>query len=125
MKHASPAHSVLLAQPEELCNLDLDAHFRADYVHKTLKCHFKLFNVNLTSCVYSALVSAIYVIGIARFFLFSFYVLQLLRAYLVHVFKHVFSIFKQHYTYFYTHFHPHVFLKNTNNVTRIILLNGP
>ena len=76
VKCASPAHSVLLAQPEELCNLDLDAHFQADYVHKTLKCHFKLFNVNLTSCVYSALVSAIYVLESQGFF--SFYVLQLL-----------------------------------------------
>ena len=87
MKHASPAHSVLLAQPEELCNLDLDAHFRADYVHKTLKCHFELFNINLTSCVYSALVSAIYVlesqVSFFFFFLFFFYVLQLLSFFLL------------------------------------------
>ena len=27
-----------------------------------------------------------------------------LRAHLVHVFKYIFSIFKQHYTYFYTFF---------------------
>ena len=88
MKHASPAHSVLLAQPEELCSLDLDAHFQADYVHKTLKCHFELFNVNLTSCVYSALVSAIYVLesqvpsSFFFFFFFFFNVLQLLSFFL-------------------------------------------
>lgn len=40
------------------------------------ECHFKLFNVNLTSCVYSALVSATYVLESQGFF--SFYVLQLL-----------------------------------------------
>ena len=72
VKHASPAHSVLLAQPEELCNSDLDAHFQADYVHKTLKCHFELFNINLTSCVYSALVSAIYVLE-SQVSFFSFF----------------------------------------------------
>ena len=47
-----------------------------------------------------------------------------LRACLVHVFKHMFSVFKQHYTYFHTLFHLHVFSKNTNNVTRTTLPNG-
>jgi len=45
-------------------------------------------------------------------------------AHLVHMFKHIFSVFKQHYTYFYTLFYSHVFLKNTNNVTRTTLPNG-
>ena len=44
---------------------------------------------------------------------------------LVHVFKYMFSIFKQHYMYFHTLFHPHVFSKNTNNIIRITLPNGP
>ena len=47
-----------------------------------------------------------------------------LRVCLVHVFKHMFLVFKQHYTYFYTLFHPHVFLKNTKNVIRTTLPNG-
>ena len=46
------------------------------------------------------------------------------RACLVYVFKHMFSIFKQHYIYFYTLFHLHVFLKNTNNITRTTLPNS-
>ena len=33
-------------------------------------------------------------------------------------------MFKQHYTYFYTLFHPHIFSKNTNNITRITLPTG-
>ena len=33
-------------------------------------------------------------------------------------------MFKQYYTYFYMLFYSYVFLKNTNNVTRIILSNG-
>ena len=33
-------------------------------------------------------------------------------------FKQQFSVFKQHYTYFHIFFHPHVFSKNTNNVTK-------
>ena len=37
---------------------------------------------------------------------------------LVQEFKYMFSVFKQHYTYFHTFFHPHVFPKNTNNVTK-------
>ena len=41
------------------------------------------------------------------------------------LFKQQFSMFKQHYTYFHTLFHPHVFPKNTNNVTRTALPNGP
>ena len=36
----------------------------------------------------------------------------------------MFSVFK-HYTYFHILFHPHVFLKNTNNVTRTMLPNCP
>ena len=47
-----------------------------------------------------------------------------LSACLVHVFKHMFSVFKQYYTYFRTLFHPHVFPKNTNNITRTTLPNG-
>ena len=39
-------------------------------------------------------------------------------------FKRMFSIFK-HYIYFHIFFHSQVFLKNTNNVTIITLLNGP
>ena len=38
------------------------------------------------------------------------------RARLVHVFKHMFSIFKQHYTYFHIHFYPHVFPKKQKTV---------
>ena len=37
----------------------------------------------------------------------------------------MFSIFKQYYTYFHTLFHPHLFLKNKNNITKITLPNGP
>ena len=37
----------------------------------------------------------------------------------------MFSVFNQHCTYFYILFHPHIFPKNTNNVTRIMLPNGP
>jgi len=33
-------------------------------------------------------------------------------------------MFKQHYTYFQTLFHPHVFPKNTNNITKNLLPNG-
>ena len=40
-------------------------------------------------------------------------------------FKHMFLVFKQHYTHFHTFFHPHVFPKNINNFTRIMLPNGP
>ena len=36
------------------------------------------------------------------------------------VFKHMFLVFKQHYTYFYILFHSHIFLKDTNNITRTI-----
>ena len=39
-------------------------------------------------------------------------------------FKQPILIFKQHYTYFYTFFYPHVFPKNTKNITRITLPNG-
>ena len=41
----------------------------------------------------------------------------------MYVFKHMLSVFKQHYTYFHTFFHPHIFPKNTNNVTRTTLPN--
>ena len=47
------------------------------------------------------------------------------KARLVHLFKHMFSVFKQHYTYFHTFFNSHVFSKNTNNVTRTTLSNRP
>ena len=40
-------------------------------------------------------------------------------------FKQYFSIFKQHYIYFHTLFHSHEFSKNTNNVTKTTLPNGP
>ena len=51
------------------------------------------------------------------------WLLEQIREYLVLVFKQQFSVFKQYYTYFHTFFHPHVFLKNTNNVTRTTLPN--
>ena len=35
---------------------------------------------------------------------------------LVHEFKYMFSIFKQHYTYFFTFFHLHLFLKKLKTV---------
>ena len=44
---------------------------------------------------------------------------------LVHVFKHMFSVCKQYYTYFHIFFHTHVYSKNTNNVIRTMLPNGP
>ena len=34
-----------------------------------------------------------------------------LRACLIHMFKHIFSNFKQHYMYFYTLFHLYLFFK--------------
>ena len=51
-------------------------------------------------------------------------ILNEIWARLVHEIKQQFLVFKQHYTYFFTFFHPHVFLKNTNNVTRTTLPNG-
>ena len=39
------------------------------------------------------------------------------------VFKHMFLVFKQHYTYFYIFFHLYIFLKDTNNITRTTLPN--
>ena len=33
---------------------------------------------------------------------------RIIKVHLVHVFKYIFSIFKQHYTYFYILFHPHI-----------------
>ena len=44
---------------------------------------------------------------------------------MVHVFKQMFLVFKQYYTYFHTLFHLHIFSKNTNNVTRTRLPNDP
>ena len=45
----------------------------------------------------------------------------LLRLYLVCQFKHMFSIFKQHYNYFYRFFHSHVFLYIfSNNKTHVL-----
>ena len=37
------------------------------------------------------------------------------KPYLIHHFKYMFSVFKQHYTYFYILFHLHVFSKKTKN----------
>ena len=48
-----------------------------------------LFNINLI----------IYILNIFIPLIFTFW------AYLVHVFKHIFSVFKQYYIYFYTLFH--------------------
>ena len=48
---------------------------------------------------------------------------SIFMAHLIYVFKLVFLFFKQYYTYFYTLFHPHIFLKNANNVTRTTLPN--
>ena len=47
------------------------------------------------------------------------------RPHLVKHLKHMFSVFKQHYTHFHTLFHSHVFQKNTNNITQTPLPNGP
>ena len=47
------------------------------------------------------------------------------RGRLVHVLKHMFSVFKQYFTHFHTPFHSHVFPKNTNNATKTTLPNGP
>jgi len=48
-----------------------------------------------------------------------------LRVCLVHILKHMFLVFKQYYTYFHIFFHPHVYQKNTNNITQTPLLNRP
>ena len=40
----------------------------------------------------------------------------ILMAHLVHKFKHMFSVFKQYYTYFHITFHPHVFSKKLKTV---------
>ena len=53
------------------------------------------------------------------------YVFFILRGCLVRYFGLQFSVFKQHYTYFHALFHPRVFLKNTNNVTKITLPKDP
>ena len=37
----------------------------------------------------------------------------------------IFLVFKQHSSYFHILFHPHIFPKNTNNVTRTTLPNSP
>ena len=44
---------------------------------------------------------------------------------LVEHLKHMIFVFKQHYTHFYALFDPHVFQKNTNNITQTPLSNGP
>ena len=49
----------------------------------------------------------------------------LLRSRLIELFKSMFSVFKQYYTYFYTFFHSHVFLNNTNNITKQPLMSMP
>ena len=48
-----------------------------------------------------------------------------LRCLGIHVFEHMFSVFKQYYTYFHTLFHPHIFLKKLKTVVQIYILNGP
>ena len=40
---------------------------------------------------------------------------------LVEMFKNLFSVFKQYYTYF----HLYIIQKNTNNITQTFLPNGP
>jgi len=40
-------------------------------------------------------------------------------------FEQQFLVFKQSYMYFHTLFHPYVFPKNINNVTRTMLPNWP
>ena len=50
--------------------------------------------------------------------------IYLLRRRLVRYFEQQFSVFKQYYMYFHTLFHPHIFSKNTNNVTKTTLTNG-
>ena len=47
------------------------------------------------------------------------------RLLLVEHFKHIFLVFKQHYTHFYILFYPYVFQKNTNNITQTLLPNEP
>ena len=59
------------------------------------------------------------------FYFLSYYPNNGKEARLVGYFKHQFSIFKQHFTYFYTLFHPHVFQKTINNTTQTPLPNGP
>ena len=49
---------------------------------------------------------------------------QILRPHLVREFKHMFSVFKQHYTYFYTLFHPHLFPKKLKTIIQIHVPNG-
>ena len=51
--------------------------------------------------------------------------LELFAICLFSLFKQQFSMFKQHYTYFYILFYLHIFPKNTNNITRNFLPNGP
>ena len=44
------------------------------------------------------------------FFFFLLLLFQTLWSRLVHSLKYIFSVFKQHYTYFHTLFHSHIFL---------------
>ena len=44
---------------------------------------------------------------------------------LVEHFDNMFSVFKQHYTYFHILFYLHVFQKNINNIIQTTLSNGP
>ena len=46
-----------------------------------------------------------------------------IRPCLIELLNNLFSIFKQHYTFFHTFFHPHIFQKTTNNITQTLLLN--
>ena len=58
----------------------------------------------------------------SKFLTFFF---RLLRACLVHVFKHMFSVFKQYYTYFYTLFHLSYFQKNWKLLFKYIYQTNP
>ena len=64
-------------------------------------------NTNLSSSSHS--INTIYICHNGNFLRF--------RGCLVPQLKQRFSVFKQHYAFFYTLFHPHVFPKNTNNIT--------
>ena len=47
------------------------------------------------------------------------------KARLVELLNNSFLVFKQHYTYFHTLFHPHIFQKTINNITKTSLSNRP
>ena len=49
------------------------------------------------------------------------HILKIFRTHLVEHFKHMFLVFKQHYTHFHILFHSYIFQKNINNITQISL----